>query len=265
MHRSASTTTVYNELIEVCPWLRDTVEVWNGRDYTYNVDGVDFIFYFGRFKGVLPQIKIVDSLDVPLVGTNVTIENKVIATNGPNVYYDVLPFEQLYTYNTAPQVRATVDGMPVLCVGVCDFTYEASLSSITGVSVVGLDFQITGVDLPLDITKVQMGNQDCMVTSNDATQISCVIANSMSAGSWVPKVWTAAGLVPVDPALAAIDVALVVDSVAPSTLGDSGGELVTFTGSGFPSSVDSIDVKEITFTDGTICNIVSSTSVELVC
>lgn len=187
MDRSADTTAVYNELLVVCPWLRDSVTVWNGRDYYYSADGIDFIFYYGRFKGTLPQINLRESLDTPLVGTNVTILNDLINSYGPDVYYDVIPFEQLYTYNTAPQVRASVDGMPVLCAGTqCGFTYEAPLALITGMTTVGLDVQITGTDLPLEVTKVQMAFQDCMVTNNDATQISCSLSSSMSAGSWIP-------------------------------------------------------------------------------
>lgn len=266
IYRSASSSTVYGKLIDTCPWLRDAIQVWNGRDYSYTVDGIDFIIYYPRFKGVLPPITINDSLDDPLVGTNVTIFNDVVDTYGPNVYYDVLPFEQLFTYNTVPQIRATIDGMPVLCVGTeCGYSYQSTTALIQGMTVVGLDVQITGIDLPLDLTKVQMANQDCIVSTNDAMQISCSIAVPLSAGSWVPKVWTAAGLVPIDPALGTWDVSLVVDSMTPAILKDSGGDIVTFAGSGFPWDASSGDLKEITFTDGTVCNIISSIPTELVC
>lgn len=77
--------------------------------------------------------------------------------------------------------------------------------------------------------------------------------------------WTATGLVPVDPLLATLDVALIVDSVTPADISDAGGDLVTFSGSGFPSSIESLDFKEIIFTDGTVCVVVSCNSNELVC
>ena len=93
IYRNAGAANVENELISTCPWLRDSITVWDGFDYWYSVDGVDFIISFDKFKGVLPQIKLHDSLVDPLVGTNVTIVNDVIDTYGPNVYYDVLPFE----------------------------------------------------------------------------------------------------------------------------------------------------------------------------
>lgn len=132
--------------------------------------------------------------------------------------------------------------MPALCVGTqCGFSYEVPAALITGMTVVGLDIQATGTDLPLDITRITFGNQECMVTSNDATQISCGVANPISAGSWSVKVYTASGLVPVDALVANHDVALVVDSVSPTTLGSDGGEFVTFIGSGFPTGIETSD------------------------
>ena len=156
--------------------------------------------------------------------------------------------------------------MPVLCVGTqCGYTYQVPLSLISGFTAIGLDIQITGTDLPLAVSKVMIANQECFVSTNDIGQISCSLAQPMSAGSWLPQVWSAAGLVPLDAALVPLDVPLVVDSVTPVDLSENGGDLITFVGSGFPSSADSSDLKEVTFSDGTVCKIVSSTSTELVC
>ena len=51
LSRSADSGTVQNALIDACPWFRDAVTVWNGVDYKYSADGIDFIFYFHRYKG----------------------------------------------------------------------------------------------------------------------------------------------------------------------------------------------------------------------
>lgn len=91
---------VYGKLVEACPWLRDSVDVWNNRDYQHNVDGLDFILYFRNVKGPMGQFMIHSSTNNPLVGTGMTIEALTIDTYGPNIYYDVLPFEQLFTFDT---------------------------------------------------------------------------------------------------------------------------------------------------------------------
>ena len=185
MGRGASTTDVYNKLVQACPWLRDSVTVWNGREYYHSVDGIDFIFYFSRVEGDLAQFEIHSSDVSPLNGTNVRIEQKVIDTYGPNVYYDVLPFEQLYTYDTAPPIKAVIDGMPVLCVSThCSYSYEASTALITGLSVNLQEVTVTGIDLPLsaDITSLRISNQECAITSSSALEIICTLPNQWVAG-----------------------------------------------------------------------------------
>lgn len=84
---------LYDALVGACPWLRDNVSVWNGFDYYYNVDGLDFILRFHGIKGPMSQFRIISSTTSPLVGVNMQIENVIYDQYGPNVYYDVLPFE----------------------------------------------------------------------------------------------------------------------------------------------------------------------------
>ena len=151
--------TISSALIAACPWLRDSFSIWHGSKYSHNVDGLDWKLFFSRVKGPLNQYKVYPSFTNPLVGTNITYEFKTTATYGPNVYYDVLPFEQIYTADTAPAIRVKVDGKPVLCKSThCSYAYEESTALITGFTVTGQDIQITGVDLPVDITKVVFSN-----------------------------------------------------------------------------------------------------------
>ena len=160
LHRGSNTGEVYNALVDSCPWLRDAVSVWNGRDYAHSVDGVDFIFYYHRLKGEMNPVTVYDSLTDPLVGIGLRIEHDLVDTYGPNVYYDVLPFEQVYTADVAPPVLVKIDGMPALCKGgACSYQYASSVSMITGFTVTGQDVQITGTSLPVDdLTSVRVSN-----------------------------------------------------------------------------------------------------------
>ena len=98
--------------------------MWNGFDYGNWEDGADFILRFWGIKSRLSQFKIHSSTDTPIEGENPVIENVMYEDFGPNIYYDVIPFEQIRTYDTAPPIRVTVDGMPVLCKGThCSYTY----------------------------------------------------------------------------------------------------------------------------------------------
>jgi len=63
MYRSANTGTIYNALVATCPWLRDSLDVWNGRHYRFTEDGIDFTLYFRGIKGPMAQFKIHTSLD----------------------------------------------------------------------------------------------------------------------------------------------------------------------------------------------------------
>lgn len=193
---SATTHQLYDALVGACPWLRDNVSVWNGFDYHYNVDGLDFLLRFHGVKGPLSQVKLHPSATKPLTGVNLVIESVEYDAYGPNVYYDVLPFEQLYTYDTAPPVRAKIDGMPVLCKSTeCAYTYEDGSAEVQAFSVAATTVTITGVDLPTSEISVRFANQACEVSSSDASQIVCTLPAPVAAGTWVPEVRTSQGLV----------------------------------------------------------------------
>lgn len=95
---SADPNAIREHLIATCPWLRDAIIVFAQEKYSYNVDGIDFLIYFRGVKGALNQFKIHSSFTEPLIGTNITYEMESLDQYGSKVYYDVLPFEQLYTY-----------------------------------------------------------------------------------------------------------------------------------------------------------------------
>lgn len=86
-----------------------------------------------------------------------------------------------------------------------------------------------------------------------------------AAGAWSVRVYDVNGLIPVDEAVVALDVALVIDSCSPNTqLNQLGGDILTLTGTGFDPDYTN---SAIVFSeDGTSCDIffASATSVKCV-
>lgn len=199
-------------------------------------------------------------------GVNEVVTSSELNSRGGNVYYDVIPYEFLYTDETQPQVIVTVDGMDALCTTLsCDYVYEPVTEEISSMVVSGLSVTIGGTNLPSAIASVTVADTNCVVSSNDATTISCDLASPLIAGDWKPVVKHAKGLIPNASTLAATSVPLVVSSISPKTnLNPAGGVLMTIAGSGFPSSIDNANVK-LDFSDGRICDIESCTPTEMTC
>lgn len=85
----------------------------------------------------------------PLVGNDPTVAWAVTKPFGPNIYYDVIPFEMLRTDEVNPQVIVKVDDIAAVCSGLaCDFVYEPSTALITSFTVTGSTIDITGTTLP---------------------------------------------------------------------------------------------------------------------
>lgn len=94
------------------------------------------------------------------------------------------------------------------------------------------------------------------------TQITCTLASGPSAGSWDVKVTDAYGLIPLS-APSPITVSLTVDGVSPdANVNVHGGDLLTISGSGFPSDASLIQVS---FEDFYFCDIVSTMDTEVTC
>jgi IPT/TIG domain len=86
------------------------------------------------------------------------------------------------------------------------------------------------------------------------------------AGSWAPFVIDAMGIVPVDPNAALINVGLSVSSVTPSIdLNPFGGSILTITGAGLPHATTEGNNFTVTFSDGSICSVVSIASTQIRC
>ena len=166
--------------------------------------------------------------------------------------------------------------MPVLCKSTtCTYTYVDETTLIQSFSVSDTTITIDGIqlptepidgdELPTDITSVRISNQECVVLSSSDTQIICEVNNPFVTGSWYPEVRTTAGLVAIDSTLLPYEVPLVIDEITPTIFHEEGGEIVTITGSGFPSDLGTNDEVEISFTDGTKCVILTMNFTTITC
>jgi len=111
-HASSSTVSVI--LQEDCPFLRDAISVYNTPGNweagLFRDNGIDMHIHFWGVNQSIGQFTISPTLGNPLVGTSLVISQEIIVDYGPNYYYDVLPFDWLYTNEAAPQVKVTIDG-----------------------------------------------------------------------------------------------------------------------------------------------------------
>ena len=151
----------------------------------------------------------------------------------------------LYTNEAHPQVKVTVDGLPALCTGLaCDYEYSEPTGEVTSMVISDLDVTLTGTNLPLDMLSVTLAQTNCGVSSNTETQIVCALETPWVAGSWLPEVRDANGLIPVSGAVAAHHVPLVITAVSPDIdLNQAGGDVLTITGENFPSTLTGHDLK----------------------
>lgn len=95
---------------------------------------------------------------------------------------------------------------------------------------------MAGVSLPADLIDVKIGGVGCGTTSSDGTSISCTLAQGPAAGTYnMVEVLSDDGRVPVNLAVSAINVPLIISTITPSTdLNAAGGDVLTISGSGFP-------------------------------
>jgi len=244
--------------------------VWNTDSLDTNVhsvDGIDWLLWFENVPETVGQFEI-DQSDTALVGNNLVIENTEISQRGPNVYYKVVPFEYLYTDESTPQVTVKIDDMEALCTTLnCGYVYEAPAGTVDEMTVTGTSVTITGTTMPTDLASITIGNTDCAISgANDATTIACTLASPLYGGSWSPHVKDAKGLVPLVAGFVPHVVTPTVDSISPETgLNPAGGNIITITGTGFPSGVVATSILALTFENGNACEMATSTTTEITC
>jgi IPT/TIG domain len=159
----------------------------------------------------------------------------------------------------------SIDGIEAVCDSLdCGYNYVAPVSLITGFTYDGATLTITGSALTSTIQSVQFSHIDCTNIQSTSTQITCQV--TAVAGSWSPIVTDASGIIPIDASATPISVSLSVSSVSPSaSLNPFGGTILTITGSSLPHATTEGNNYSVTFSDGSICDVVSISSTLIRC
>ena len=149
----------------------------------------------------------------------------------------------------------------------CGYSYEESTAEVLTMTVNNLDVSFTGTNMPLDLASVTLGHTNCVIASSDATSISCTLVTPLFAGTWLPEIKDSKGLLPLAVGFAGQTVSLVVSNVTPATdLNPAGGDIITITGSGFPSVISlSSSIFSVMFDDGNVCTLTASSPTQMQC
>ena len=129
--------------------------------------------------------------------------------------------------------------MPALCVSLaCDYTYANPTALITSQTVSGTTVTIDGTSLPTTNVSDIISGTDCTVISISDTQLVCELQDPWTTGSWTIQMRDENGLIPLDTTVTPHVVPLDITGVSPMNLEPAGGQLVTITGTNFPSSLN---------------------------
>ena len=117
---------------------------------------------------------------------------------GPNAFVDVLPFENLYTAETEPQVIVMIDDYPALCSTTeCGYNYETTDAILSFMAISGKTVQIVTANIPIDdILWIKLGEEQCIIDDITDTAIVCTLESEWVGGDWVPRVMTSMGPIP---------------------------------------------------------------------
>jgi hypothetical protein len=171
-------STVLSRIIAACPYYLDKIDLSEGNSFSNYDDGRDFLIRFTYVNKDIPQWEIVSS------PSNMTLGNEVffkpttwIPYSSQNLFYEPVPYEFLYTAETAPQVIVSVDGVEAACDSLnCSFKYIQSPSVITDYSLVDGTLTINGTGFTNDIVSITLENIDCKsIQYHDDTKITCTI------------------------------------------------------------------------------------------
>jgi hypothetical protein len=224
--------------------------------------------------GEVPQCKI-ESAEEPyeIVAEDPIYEAIKLKEYKENLWFEPVPMEMLYTMADRPQVRVTVNGLPAVCPeNNCGYKYvEAGNANIDDTVLSGKQITIKGSDFDEEHDceaeakdmKVEFADQDCEIDSTDLASgdIVCTLKNDPAAGTHQAKVSGKCGNFNYQNG-PEIEVSLEISDVSPSSdLNKLGGDLITITGSGFPTEKEPV----VTFDDGTVCKYQSGSSTTINC
>jgi hypothetical protein len=150
-------------------------------------------------------MKIVSGVDSPLTGgsPDVPLEtnNTKVINASTNLFYEVVPFEMLRTYETQPQVIVNVGEYPAVCKNMtCDYHYVVPEGEVTAFSYTANNKQLTltGTALPANasmIRHVEFAHSLCELTAVSNTSVTCTLEYEPVCGDHLPKLVSIYGLV----------------------------------------------------------------------
>ena len=190
----------------------------------------------------------------------------MVKERGPAVTYEAVPFEMIRTAHTAPQVLVSIDDLPAVCTGSCDYTYSAAQGLLTEMNVAGTVVSLKGQDLPIDdIVEIKLAHTLCAIMTNTTTDITCELVTPWVFGKWLPAVRTTHGFVPINESLQLHEVPSVLTSMTPTNVNPGGGEIMTVNGANFPTVLEDFPGLRLTWSDGTPCVLLTSTPYMVTC
>ena len=179
--------------------------------------------------------------------------------------FEPVPMEMLFSDAKKPQVLVTVNDLQALCINVnCDYAYEKAAGEITAQTYdVGTKkLTITGTSLPTASATIKFGGVTCASPTLGATEISCTLPSAPRGGAHKAEVRDGKGLIPYKSGVADITISVTVTKVEPSAANALGGDVLTITGTGFPTDKSVVTVD---FDDGTGCTVLTATATQLTC
>jgi len=93
---------VNTAMYDKCPATYDKLDIWNAGGFPHIENGFAFYIRFVGKNGPQTQMKLVSGKDTPLNGHNITTEQRKVVNASNDLFYDVIPFEMLRTYETKP-------------------------------------------------------------------------------------------------------------------------------------------------------------------
>lgn len=223
---------------------------------------------FASYNKNPAQFRIVNDTDSPLVDRAGFLNSTTVVAASGNLFYEPIPFELLFYAETKPSIKVSVDGLPAVCAGNldCTFTYQQANSLITSFSLSGTTLTVNGNNFnTTELERVLFSNNEGTILSSSESQIVYEL-NHITAGEWYPDIISKNGIIPVDLGVSLYQKALTVTGVSPSTgINIEGDNILTISGSNFPTAVDGVSTVSVTFSDNSVCTIISTSETEITC
>lgn len=104
----------------------------------------------------------------------IVLGNTTLVPFGQNLFYDVIPFEMLQTYEEWPQVIVNVGEFPAVCASMaCHYKYNPTVGSVTGFTFDESSKVLTiqGTNLPANasIDNIVFAQSKCVVSAFSST------------------------------------------------------------------------------------------------